>query len=149
MILSIDDWFKDDDRIKFIAVTTELLKLAIEDYCDDVDADDYNVDIESAIKYATTYDIYEDADEVNDWEAEKYIIEEVEEAVKDEIRDKIKDMPYDIIVSKTFIDKLSIGVYGADNLVDSYFKDNFVFECHEPEINDDSEIDSIFQREHE
>lgn len=147
LILDISELFQGPYREGFVTTSINAVKIAIEDYCDDVDADDYDPDVSGAVNMATSFEEY--GREVDEYYAAQQIEAEVSDAVESEIYDKIKCLPEDIVISNSYISDLSISVYGADHLVSSYLEDVDVeYEYHEPySANNDSEIDFIFQRD--
>lgn len=81
----------------------------------------------------------------------EYIEEDIKNIILEEINEKISSLPKDIVISKDFIDSLSINVGGAESMVTSYLKaeeydmDDFYRETdHSLEYD---EIDYIFNRE--
>lgn len=145
----LDNFFYGENRQIFIRASQTALKSAIDDYCDYIDADDYDPDVMNVTNSATV--ITEYGNETDVYEAASCIEEEVAETVKQEIYDKIRDLPEDIDLGYEYIDDLIIDVSGADILVDSYLDENDEDEGYnEPESQkDDSEIDYIFDREYE
>ncbi len=147
LLLDISELFQEPYRDGFVATSINAVKIAIEDYCDDVDADDYDPDVSGAVGMATSFEEY--GPEVDEYYAAQQIEVEVSDAVESEIYDKIKCLPEDIIIPNSYISDLSISVHGADHLVSSYLEDvDIEYEYHEPQAtNNDFEIDLIFQRD--
>ncbi len=147
LLLDISELFREPYRDGFVTTSINAVKIAIEDYCDDVYAGDYVPDVSRAVDMATSFEEY-------GWEFyEYYVTQQIEDdvsyVVESEIYDKIKCLPEDIVIPNSYISNLPISVHGVDNLVRLYLEDVDVeYEYHEPHAtNNDFKIDLIFQRD--
>lgn len=145
----INHFFEDKNRDTFIKIASDHIRYAIEAYCEDIDADEYDVDVEDAIE-KSRYDHghYEDVDISK---AVLYLEDDIMSDVEDEIEMKLLSLPKDIEAYQDYTDQLTISIYGAEDLVNSYLESdgNDYDDYHEHyDSYDDSnlEIDYIFNR---
>lgn len=145
LINIISPFFKGNDRDSFIDVTAEVVKEAITDFADDIDADAYASNVDSAIRFAT-HEEYFDIDE-----AALEVEENAIESALSDIEYNIKKLPSDIIIDEHFIEDLCFGVNGAEELVQSYMEENDDDDDDDDSSrninNSDAEIEYIFNRD--
>ena len=122
------------------------LENAIEDYCSYIYADDYNPDVESAVKDA--YYLAYDEITIDEYQAQENIEEEVKVAVLSEVERKLQDLPDGFNISHGFLNSVSIDVIGADDLVSSYLSDYEEDDIAANNTTFEDEIESIFEREY-
>lgn len=139
--------FRGEDRDRFIQCSADAVSDAIDDYCDDVDAYDYDPDIRGAVELSLTkteYGVGLDREF-----AGQMIEEDVKEAVEDEICTLISKLPDDIKKAKNFEAGISVYVSGADSLIEAYFGDDRLdddrYQDDFPDYTTD-DIDTIFER---
>ncbi len=138
-----------ENRAYFASISIEILKETIENYCEAVDADDYDPDVSGSVDFASSYGEF--GMEVDEYEAAIGIEYEVKECVKDEIYKLIGELPSDIVIDEKYIDELDISVYGASHLVDAYIADNdsdYEYDNYIPYRCNDEEIQNIFERDY-
>lgn len=148
IVCILDEFFKNEFRDIFIEHSISSVKSAIENFCDYIDADDYDPNVGDAVGSATSFTEY--GKDVDEYDAASYIVDEVSETVKGEMYDIINKLPNDVIIEQDYMKNLSVSVYGADNLVNSYIDDgDYDPDYHEPSsIDNNSEIDYIFDRDY-
>lgn len=123
------------------------LEDAIEDYCNYIYADDYNPDVASAVSDA--YFQENDGEiHIDEYQAADNIEEEVKAAVIDELGKIIQSLPCGITLSNGFLNRVSIDVIGADDLVDSYITENEESDIATYNTVFEDEIENIFEREY-
>lgn len=142
LINIISPLFVGEHRKKFVKTAIELVKDAINDLADNVSADSYISNPESAIRYGM-HEEYFDLDE-----AVSELEDEVVESALNDIANNIKKLPFDICIDEDFVDDIFWNVDGSEELIQSYMEDN--------DDDDDSdnkrlesavsEIDYIFNR---
>ncbi len=147
----LNNFFIDEEkRTIFIQSIEDGFKNAIDEFCDYVDADDYNPNVEDAVYFATTNSEYEE--DIDTFDAVSSIEEEVEASVKDELFDIIKHIPVEVDLD-SYIENSTVSVYGAENLVDSYLDKSphdseYSRSSNNSDDNDDDEVDYIFDRKY-
>lgn len=147
----LNKFFVDEKkRTIFIQSIEDGFKRAIDEYCDYVDADDYNPNVETAVYFATSHSAYEE--DIDTFDAVSTIEEEVECSVKDELFDIIKHLPVEVDLDY-YIENSNVSVYGAESLVDSYL-DNTPYDSeyrrfsNSNDDDEDDEVDYIFDRKY-
>ena len=147
-ICLIEKLFNNEQRKFFIKVVAEQLSDSIQIYCEDLDIDEFYVDLDFAIKTSSSFN-----GEYNDIDiqaAVSYIEEKIESDVLDEIELKISRLPEDIMQHHDFTDNISFSIRGTEELVYSYLKSDDYEDYYEERINYDdsnSEVDYIFDRD--
>lgn len=144
VINDIDWMFDGKDRESYIEVIIQVLEDTVQWFCDNISADDYDLDIGSIIDEYSLRDKYGNV-------YEDRLIREIEciieDKVVDEIYDYLIDLPADIKKSQDFIDKSNIYVNGCDTLVESFLSADYDYkDFHERSFYVNSEIDYIFER---
>lgn len=143
LINLINPLFKGEFRKKFVKNAIEVVKNAIVDFANDINADSYISNPDSAVRYGM-HEEYFDIDE-----AVSYLEDEVIESAMGDIRYNIKKLPLDISIDEDFMDDLDFSVNGAEELIQSYLDesndDNDDNDCDSFE-GVESEIDYIFNR---
>lgn len=142
-ICLISDFVDDADRDTFVETVSESLRYAIEAYCEDIDADELNVDVDYAIEMSmSSYEV--DIDQ-----AVSYLEDDIISEVEDEIKMKLSSLPTDIKTYQDYTSQLSFSIYGVEDLVNSHLgnddHDDF-YERYDKFKDSDSEIDYIFNR---
>lgn len=148
-ILLINDFFTGKNRGMFVKIASEQLRYAIEEYCANIDADDYDPNVDSAIEKAHyAEDSYDDIDVSM---AASYVEDDIISDVIDELDTKLSSLPMDIESYCDYTDHLTFSIYGAEDLVSyylEYYKDDDDDDDHseyfENYYDTDSEIDCIF-----
>ena len=149
VIGSIDHFFKDDQRDIFVEIASEQLGYAIQSYCEDLNADDFDPDVDHAVEMSRYFNgEYEDVDISK---AASYIQDDIISDAEDEIDSQLSLLPEDIEHYKNYTAHLTYSIYGAEDLVNSYLEyDGYDYddyrESHSEYENPISEIDSIFER---
>ena len=129
------------ERKAWVEFAQKAIKDAIELYCTNVPALNYDVDL------AEIHDSCIDDNYVR-YSIEREIEERVSEMVLDEVRACIAQLPEDLKINDVFINNLNVSVSGASELFDEYFDDI----DYDPELYYDDEDDtldeiySIFER---
>lgn len=139
------------DKEGFISVCLNVIREAIESYCDYVDVDEFDLDIQELIE--DSYDVIHYGDGEYYKELDKYALEDniersVEEMVKDQILEYLSKLPDELCKPSSFIDDVYIYVSGAGDLAESCLKhDDYDDDRYTGSLNSDySEIDLIFNR---
>jgi hypothetical protein len=136
------------DRDEYLLLCKKLIRETAEAYCDDIDADEFDIDVDGHIR-ATCQTTQWGSEPDLDAAAES-IDKEVEVLVLDEIAEYLSNLPEALSVPATFINELYIGVSGADNMVTSHMEsgyDDYDDEGgYSPSHSDFSEVDFIFER---
>lgn len=142
ILVIIEKLFVDKEREYFIDIAKEMICKEVENYCTEVPAESYEIDINAIVNES------EDAGYLEKYYIEDAIEQEVVELVKNEVKDYIDMLPDDIKIDKKILDDIDISVNGAGALVDDYFADV----DYDPELlydrdfGDNDEIDLIFNR---
>lgn len=145
----IDPFFVGGCRESFVETVANQLSYAIQAYCEDLDADDFDPDVADAIDLSRYFN--GDYEDIDISKAESYIIDDIISTVEDEIDTQLYFLPDDIQHHQNYTDHLTFSVYGADDLVTSYLEyDGYDYddyrESHAGYENPNSEIDYIFDR---
>ncbi len=139
--------FKDELRVSYKEIIEEVVQNLIEDYCDNVSADEYDVNISDIVgnhMYENKRGCYINSDAAID-EVDSI----VEGKVLEEVYDYVSELPKDVIIDKRFLDKLSVTVSDTSTLVESYLQDDYadyLYEAYREKEFDDPEIEYIFER---
>ena len=144
----INPFFDSSDRPVFVEIASKQLGYAIDEYCGNIDVDDFDIDVNSAIGKSVCGDEHYETIDVN--KAVSYIEDDIISDVIDEIDDKLLSLPMDIESYKDYTVGLTFSIYGVEDIVNSYLRDDG-FEYDYKEIyndygNSDLEIDYIFNR---
>ena len=149
IIRLINRFFDNANRDTFVETVSERLRYAIEAYCGNIDADEFDIDVEYAIERSRYVDEHHEGIDLDEAvsKLENYIISEV----VDEIEMKLSSLPMDIQTYQNYTDQLFFLVYGVKDLVNSHLNyagydyDDY-HERYGNYNNSDSEIDYIFNR---
>ena len=149
VIRLIDHFFNDDRRNVFIETASTQLGYAIEAYCENLDADDFDPDVYSAIEMSRYME--EHYEGIDTAKAASYIEDDIISDVEDEIDSQLSMLPEDIEHYKNYTEYLTYSIYGADDLVNSYLEyDGYDYDDYRETSggyeNANSEIDYIFDR---
>lgn len=147
MINILSPLFSGEARDRFIQCSAEAVSDAIDTYCDDVDAANYDPDISGAIELSS--DVTEYGLELDREMAAQIIEEEIESRVEEEICELINELPDDIQNAKDYESEIGVFVSGAESLIETFIRDASLdydrykddFPTYEPD-----EIDRIFER---
>ena len=149
VICLIDHFFNDKQRDVFIENASEQLEYAIQAYCNDLDADKFDIDVYNAIEMSRYFnDEYEDIDTEK---AASYVEDDIISKVEDEIYSQLSMLPEDIEQHRNYTKHLKYSIYGAEDLINSFLKyddydpDNY-YDGRGSYNNSNSEIDYIFDR---
>lgn len=148
LILLIDRFFSDNTREDFICYAAGELRNAIQTQCEDLDADDFDPDVDSALESSRYYNgIYCDVDTEK---AESEIYESIVSDVEAEIESLLLTLPEDIQNYCDYTRGLVFSVNGISELVHSYLAaDNDYDDYRETPTASDGfieEIDHMFNR---
>lgn len=149
VIRLIDRFYGGTNRASFVEIVSEQLRYAIEDLCDNLDADEFEPDVGSAIEMSIFFN--GDYEEVDTEKASSYINDDIISDVEDEINVHLSTLPDDIEHYQDYTEHLTFTIYGTEDLVNSYLEydgyeyDDY-FESRGVYNNPYSEIDYIFNR---
>lgn len=149
IICLINRFFDDTNRDTFVETVSFYLRYAVEKYCEAIDAEEFDVDVDHAIemsRYADEY--YEDIDISK---AVSYLEDDIISEVEDEIEMKLSSLPTDIGAYQNYTYRLTFSIYGVEDLVNSHLDyDGYDYDDYHERYgsydNSDSEIDYIFNR---
>ena len=154
MIIALHDRIPDDRKEEFHEMSVTSIRDAIEAYCDDLNADDLDLDldVDHALEMSIVHG-YDDEGEYDIDDAVETLEQEAEDIVFSEIKEKLKKLPPEFIISdETILGAISCP-YGIEDLVESYlpdFDEDRYREEREITIthnkSDIDEIDAIFER---
>lgn len=142
----LDSHFSGDVRKRYIQISKEILEEAIEMYCCDIPADEFDLDIS---EMATECEIQ---NEYGTFIDEALLSEKVNskiiDIVEDELYGYISSLPADLSPSEVFLSNLEIIIAGADHLIRNVVEPDYDYDDDYRIVraNDDSEIDYIFDR---
>lgn len=136
--------FTDENRVVFIQCVSAAVQEAIDAFCDNVDASDYDPDISVAVRAAK----YEDYFEVDEAYAVQLIEEDVEQKATEEISEMLAQLPQDIRDVKKYLEEVKIDVLGADEMVEAFLSSEYEdFEYEDEFLSCGAdEIDLMFER---
>lgn len=148
-ICLIDQFFNGERRDAFIETVSEQLGDSIQSYCWDLDVDDFDPDVYQAIEMSKYFNgEYEDIDTAK---AATYIEDDVISVIEDEIDTQLSMLPEDIEQYKDYTKGLTYSIYGAEDLINSYFEyDGYDYDDYRETRgyeNPNSEIEYIFDRD--
>ena len=149
IIKHMDCYFVGEHRNKYLQIVIKQLEDEIEDYCSNVDADDYYnyINMSDIIEEATAYNEYDDSIDIDTYDAERTIEDIISDLVIEFIDEQLSDLPEDIEIQQSFLNSLNISINGISYIVYSYINDDcnnkYVYDRH---IESDDEIDYIFER---
>lgn len=146
LITIIDSKYHGEQRNLYIELCQNALENAIEIYYDDINADEFDIDIENIIKYSKKDD--ENYGSIIDMKkATNMVYEQLKELVLDEIANRLLELPIDVRPSQTFVESVTISVMGCEELIYNYINDYDDTEYdYENRSNDILEITLIFDR---
>jgi ABC-type oligopeptide transport system ATPase subunit len=147
VICLIERFFNDGSRDAFIEIVSEQLRYAIESVCVNLDADEFDPDVEHAIEMFC----YSDGEDIDEEKAVSYIWDEIISEVENEIDYQLSMLPEDIKCHQNYTDNLEYSINGTDDLIKSYYEyDNYDYEYYRESLAEyedpDLEIDYIFDR---
>ena len=146
----VNRFYVGDIRDKFVETVSEQLRYAIESLCENLDADEFDPDVDHAIEMSRYFNgDYEDIDTAK---AASYIEENIMSDVEDSIDMKLSMLPVDIQSCQDYTDHLTFSIYGAEDLVKSYLEyDGYDYDDYRESQgtyeNPNAEIDYIFSRD--
>lgn len=146
----VNRFYVGDIRNKFVETVSEQLRYAIESLCENLDADEFDPDVDHAIEMSRYFNgDYEDIDTAK---AASYIEEDIISDVEDSIDMKLSMLPMDIQSCQAYTDHLTFSIYGAKDLVKSYLEyDGYDYDDYRESQgtyeNPNAEIDFIFSRD--
>ena len=150
IICLIDSFFDGDSRETFVETMSEQLSYAIQAYCENLDADEFDPDVERAIDMSRYFN--GDYEDIDTSKAESYIIDDIISDVEDEIDSQLSMLPDDIQRHHNYTHHLPFSIFGTENLVtshliyNSYDYDDYLKKRGGHETPS-SEIDYIFNRQ--
>ena len=149
VICLIDQFFDGKCRNVFVETASKQLGYAIKSYCEDLDVDDFDPDVDHAIEMSRYFNgAYEDIDTTK---AASYIEDDVISDVESEIDLQLSMLPKDIEQYKNYTNHLTYSIYGAEDLVNSHLEyDGYDYDDYRETRgyeNPNSEIEYIFDRD--
>ena len=145
----INHFYNGDARKEFVKIASKQLRYAIESLCENLDADEFDPDVDHAIEMSRYFNgDYEDIDTTK---AATYIEEDIMSDVEDSIEKSMSTLPVDIRSCQDYTAHLNFSIYGAEDLVNSHLEydgDDYkdYLETHGVSENPTTEIDFIFNR---
>ena len=129
-------------RLRNVRGAREALEEAVDVYCTDVPAAEYDIDMDSVVANHRRYGENIDVDS-----AALEISAIVKDQVKDDIRVRLSKLSGDM-VDDSFVDNLDVDVSGSYNLLEVYLRDEpeDYYEEHRDLEADNWEIECIFER---
>ena len=145
----IDHFYSGDNRASFVETASKQLRCAIERLCEDLNADEFEPDINRAIELSKYFD--GDYADINVEKATCYIEDDIVSDIEDIIDSKLSTLPDDIKHHQNYTDNLIYSIYGVEELLNSYFEDDgYDYDYHENFYDgyedSNSEVDYIFNR---
>lgn len=146
----VNRFYADDIRDEFVETVSEQLRYAIESLCENLDAGEFDPDVNHAIEMSRYFNgYYEDIDTAK---AASYIEEDIMSDIEDSIDMKLSMLPMDIQSCQDYTDHLTFSIYGAKDLVKSYLEyDGYDYDDYRESQgtyeNPNTEIDFIFSRD--
>lgn len=124
------------------------VKTTAEEYCDSIDAGEFDVDVFEVISYASR--VVEDGfEEVDSDKAVKELESIVEGKAKDYIKDKMMEIPEKFRMDDLEIDLLSTDISGAEDIIRGFMTNDgndWLEDARMARAEEDSAIDGIFNR---
>lgn len=152
MIIALHKRIPDHRKVEIRDMAVSFIVDAIEAYCDDLNADELDLDVDHALEMSIVQG-YDDEEEYDIDDAVDALEREAKEIVFSEIKEKLKVLPPEFIISDEFIMEAYSCPYGIKALVESYLPDfdedryreerEITIETAECNID---EIDAIFER---
>ena len=147
VICMIEHFFEGDSRDEFLEIVSNQLEDGIQDYCDYLDASDFDPDVERAIDMSLYFN--GDYEEVDESKAAEYIEDEIISIAEDYIDTVLSKLPDDIKCYQKYTDGLIFSIDGVNDLINSVLADDcfagdYVGYSEYEDLN--SEIDYIFDR---
>ena len=148
-VLLVNRFFNGDNRNAFIEIVSDQLRYAVEEYCGNIDADEFDVDVDHAIEMSRYADEHYEGVDIS--RAVSYLEDDIISDVEDEIEMKLASLPMDIESHRDYTDRLTFSIYGVEDLVNSHLEyDGYDYDDYREQYgnydNADSEIDYIFNR---
>lgn len=148
IICLVNPFFNNINRDTFVETASDYVKSSIDKYCENIDADEFDLDfdIDRAIEKFCYSDEYND---INISEAVSYLEDIIIAEVNDKIESKLSSLPTDIEEYQNYTDHLSFSIYGVKELIESQLdshRSNYgnYYTHHENYGDMDLEIDFIF-----
>ena len=148
-VLLVNRFFDGDNRDAFIEIVSEQLRYAVEEYCGNIDADEFDVDVDHAIEMSRYAEEHYEGVDIS--RAVSYLEDDIISDVEDEIEMKLASLPMDIESHRDYTDRLTFSIYGVEDLVNSHLEyDGYDYDDYREHYGNyddaDSEIDYIFNR---
>ena len=148
-ILLVNRFFDGDNRNSFVEIVSEQLRYAVEEYCGNIDADEFDVDVDHAIEMSRYAEEHYEGVDIS--RAVSYLEDDIISDVEDEIEMKLSSLPMDIESHRDYTDRLTFSIYGVEDLVNSHLEyDGYDYDDYREHYGNyddaDSEIDYIFNR---
>lgn len=147
IINAISPLFSGELRYHFVQCSADAVLDAIDIYCDNVDASDYDPDIDSILELSSTETEY--GLSLDRELAEQMIEDDVNDMVESGICTLIGKLPNDIKGERNYRSHIHCFVSGAGALIESFLQDNSLdYNRHEDDfpIYTMDDIDLIFER---
>ncbi len=150
VIRTIDRYFIGEKRNEFIKICSEMLGVAIDSFCGNLDADEFDPDVDYAIDMSRCGGDNYDGIDIS--KAASYIEDDIISEVEDDIRSYLSMLPTDIEQYRDYTKNLEFYIYGAEDLVNSYLAYDYddyehYREQHQDYEDSHAEIDYIFSRD--
>lgn len=142
----LDSHFSGAVREQYLQISKQILEEAIETYCCDVPADEFDIDIsEIAAECEVQYEYGTCVDE--DLLSEKVNCMMID-IVENELYSYISALPTELSPSKSFLSDLEIVISGIDHMIGYVREPDYDYDDDYLSVrdNDDTEIDYIFNR---
>ncbi len=142
----LDAHFIGDIRQQYIQISRKILEEAIEMYCCDIPADEFDLDISdmaAECEIQNEYGTFVDEDLLSEKVNSKMI-----DIVEDELYGYLSSLPAELSPNEVFLSNLEIVIAGADHLINNVVEPDYDYDYDYWNVrkNDDSEIDYIFNR---
>lgn len=148
IISFIDCLYTGGIRKTFLQSCNQAINDAIAWYCNDIDIEDFDIDISAIIEDCT--DIYEYGPEIDTDAVADVVVNLVSDKVSEYINELLSNLPKDVMPKSPSVEIPCIDVSGVDDFIDSYIKssydDGIDLQYNYSDVNDSTEIDTIFNR---
>ena len=147
-IKQINYLFNDSIRDDYVAMVKEMIREDIIEYCDEIQAEEYDIDVESIVEDHRVFNRY--GSDINIDAAAKDAEDIIKDFVLEDIHNYIENLPNDLYVGDDFFKGLVIHVDGTIPLIEQhlYYDDDYYddYESRRENTWSNSEVDYIFER---
>ena len=144
VIQTVDWLFKGTERKLYIQMIQEILSEKIDEYCCDIQADMYDINVSEIVGNNTYED--ENGEHIDGDAAVNQLENQIEDLVLDDLSSILLRLPKDINPQNCLYSNATVSVRGADSIVSKYLRDDYdkdYMSLYYRELDDD-EIDIIF-----